>query len=122
MAYHIRLILLSCFYSFIISQNWTPFHNIDLYNNRHINEDFENIDNYAKQISAEERSREQLTHEVIGYLPYWEYAQYPDLNYNLLSQINFFSAELDEYGNVINDHNWENLGFIEFAQDRVVKV
>ena len=108
--------------SFIISQNWTPFHNIDLYNNRHIYVDFENIDNYAKQISAEERSREQLTHEVIGYLPYWEYSSYPELNFNLLTQLNYFSAELDQYGNIVNDHNWNNLYLVPYAHERDVKV
>ena len=55
-------------------------------------------------------------------MPYWEYDQYPNLNYDLLTQINFFSAELDQYGDIVNDHNWENLYLVDFAQARGVKV
>ncbi|UCD37761.1 MAG: hypothetical protein JSW54_13225, partial [Fidelibacterota bacterium] len=43
------------------------------------------------------------TREIIGYLPYWQYSHYPNLNYNLLTQINYFSAELDANGNISND-------------------
>ena len=50
-------------------------------------------------------NRETLSHEIIGYLPYWEYSIYPNLDFNLLSQINYFSAELDAQGNILNDHN-----------------
>ena len=55
-------------------------------------------------------------------LPYWEYSSYPELNFNLLTQLNYFSAELDQYGNIVNDHNWNNLYLVPYAHERDVKV
>ena len=106
----------------VFSQYWQPFHPQDL--NEHIDDiiDFEEIDNNARLRPINFVVRSNLTHQVIGYLPYWEYAHYPDLDYNLLTQLNFFSAELDGYGNIINDHNWDNLYIVTYAHDRDVKV
>ncbi len=60
--------------------------------------------------------------EIVGYLPYWKYSSYPSLNYNLLTQINYFSAELDAQGNITNDYNWPRTELISFAHARGVKV
>ena len=84
--------------------------------------DYESIDNYAKSQNLEPLNRTELTHEVIGYLPYWEYSHYPNLDYGLLTQINYFSAELDSYGNIINNHNWNSLYLVTYAHERNVKV
>ena len=114
--------MLIFFMSIIFSQYWAPFHieELDRFNEFQI--DYQLVDYRAKNTIQVSSDRSSLTHEVIGYLPYWEYDEYPDLNYDLLTQINFFSAELDQYGNIINDHNWENLYLIEFAQSQGVKV
>ena len=108
--------------SLVSSQYWQPFHPQDLNNHRNTIIDFETIDKEAQLRSVNSISRDILTHEVIGYLPYWEYADYPNLNYDLLTQLNFFSAELDGYGNIIDDHNWENLYIVTYAHERDVKV
>jgi len=109
--------------SILFSQNWHPYHNIELNNHRNLFVDYERIDSLARMQNMPENSfRENLSHEVIGYLPYWEYEHYTDLNYDLLTQINYFSAELDPYGNIINSHNWNNLYLIEYAHARNVKV
>ena len=94
----------------------------DYQRNQNIYVDYESIDEYARSQNIQNLNREELTHEVIGYLPYWEYNHYPNLDYGLLTQINYFSAELDPYGNIINDHNWENLYLIDYAHERNVKV
>ena len=90
--------------TFIISQDWTPFHikELDKFKNFKVN--YEAVDSRARNLDSHQYNRSFLTHEVIGYLPYWEYDEYPDLNYNLLTQINFFSAELNQFGDVINDY------------------
>ena len=106
----------------IFCQNWEPFHSQELDRFQNIQINYKNIDSRAKDINLNTINRSSLTHEVIGYLPYWEYSEYPDLDYSLLTQINFFSAELSLYGDIINDHNWENLYFIDFAQSYGVKV
>ena len=79
--------------------------------------DYNTIDSIAGNISLDNQNRINLSHEVIGYLPYWEYEHYPEINYDLLTQINYYSADLDIYGNIINDHNWNYIDFIEFAQE-----
>ena len=105
-----------------LSQDWQPFHYQDQKRFKEFQINSLNVDERAKTFNLVNNNRNALTHEIIGYLPYWEYDEYPDLNYNLLTQINFFSAELSDYGDIINDHNWENLYFIEFAQSQGVKV
>ena len=103
-------------------QNWNSFHIEELDRFQNIQVNYKDIDSRAKDIDLNRINRSSLTHEVIGYLPYWEYSEYPDLDYSLLTQINFFSAELSIYGDIVNDHNWENLYFIDFAQSHGVKV
>ena len=103
-------------------QNWNSFHSQELDRFQNIQVNYKDIDSRAKDIDLNRINRSSLTHEVIGYLPYWEYSEYPDLDYSLLTQINFFSAELSIYGDIVNDHNWENLYFIDFAQSHGVKV
>ena len=116
MLYVIVLLL-----SVSISQTWTPYHNQELEKNRLISIDYDLIDSRV-QNDDNFRENRQLTHEVIGYLPYWQYETYPFLDYSLLTQINYFSAELNGYGDIINDHNWNNIAFIDYAQERGVKV
>ena len=110
------------FISLVSTQHWTPFHIEELDRFDEFYMDYELVDYRAKNLTEINSNRTYLSHEVIGYLPYWEYDEYPDLNYNLLTQINFFSAELDQYGDIVNDHNWENLYLVEFAQSQGVKV
>ena len=108
--------------SLVFSQNWRPYHNEDNRRNYNTIIDFEPVDRQAQLQTIELIDRDILTHEVVGYLPYWEYDSYPLLDYGLLTQINFFSAELDPYGNIVNDHNWNDLYFITYAQERNVRV
>ena len=117
-----RIIYLILAVSLISAQYWKPYHKEESEKYQNINIDFEGIDRQAQLQPIESINRNMLTHEVIGYLPYWEYANYIDLDYELLTQINYFSAELDSYGNVINNHNWNNLYLVAYAHDRNVKV
>ena len=90
-----KTILLLSLISFLIVQDWQPFHLKDLRDNQNSQIDYKRVDNIAEQISVNNLSRPILTHSITGYLPYWEYDQYPYLDYNLLTHINYFSAELD---------------------------
>ena len=120
MINHIKYIFLIS--NLLLAQYWMPYHKEELEKNRNISIDYESIDRYAQSQSLESFSRNELTHEVVGYLPYWEYNHYTNFDYELLSQINFFSIELDSYGNIINDHNWNDLYLVTYAHDRNVKV
>ena len=116
MKYILLLISSLCF-----SEGWSYFHHIDMLENSNEIIDYEYIDS---QIENDEYivQRTNLSHKVIGYLPYWKYDTYQDLDYSLLTEINYFSAELNPYGNIINDHNWSSIAFIDYAQERGVKV
>jgi len=114
----ITLLILS---SFLYVQNWVPFHPIELTVNQNNQIDYYYIDQLAREIPIN-NSRVLLSHEIIGYLPYWEYDQYPYLDYNLLTQINYFSAELNEFGDIVDNHGWQNLSIVDFAHERDVKV
>ena len=84
--------------------------------------DFSSVDSTVRNSDDPLANRPNLSAEVIGYLPYWEYDQYPNLRYDLLTQINYFSVELSPTGTLINDHNWSNLGLISYAHERGVPV
>lgn len=62
------------------------------------------------------------TREVFGYLPYWTYANYPYLNYNLLTTIAYFGVDINEFGNITNLHDWPAAGLINQAHSQGVRV
>ncbi len=64
----------------------------------------------------------QLSKEVFGYLPYWRYDGYPNLNYSLLTTIAYFGAELDGSGNIVNKHHWPASGLVTMAHNNGVRV
>ncbi|MBC8213392.1 MAG: hypothetical protein ISR90_02945 [Candidatus Marinimicrobia bacterium] len=109
-------------FSLLIPQEHLSIHIRELLQNKNTIIDFEKIDLDAKNIKTPERYQTVLSREIVGYLPYWMYSEYPSLRYDLLSQINYFSAELDSYGNITNYHNWLSSDLVEFAHDRNVKV
>lgn len=60
--------------------------------------------------------------EIFGYLPYWTYSSYPILNYDLLTTIAYFGADVNEFGNITNLHDWPASGLINQAHSEGVKV
>ena len=115
-------VIIILFATSLISQTWKPYHVEEL--NKYKEYDYSYIipDSLASIITIANNNRTTLTHEIIGYLPYWEYEHYPSFNYNLLTQINFFSVELSPNGNIQNTHNWENLDIVEYAHSQGVKI
>ena len=118
----IKLIATLLFLTIGISQNWKPIHNIESYNHHNDIINYHITDSLSNELLINNSNRNNLSHEVIGYLPYWEYNHYPNLNYNLLTQINYFSCDLDQYGNILNTHNWENTNLVNYAHEHGVKV
>ena len=79
--------------------------------------DYELIDSRARNLTPSNSQREFLTHEVIGYLPYWEYNDYPNLDYNISTfgrLYNFYAID-DERGicpenfHVPTDDEWHTI-------------
>ncbi len=60
--------------------------------------------------------------EVFGYLPYWVYSSYPTLNYDLLTTIAYFGANVNGFGNITNLHNWPAAALIDKAHSEGVRV
>ena len=115
-------ILLILLVSDLISEEWLPIHYKELLKHKDDVINYESIDDSAKNIDLDYRTSRNLSHRVIGYLPYWQYSYYPSLDYNLLTEINYFSAELNSQGDIVNTNNWENLDLVDFAHERGVKV
>lgn len=81
------------------------------------------IDSLARALPPPPARKEAVpSRTVIGYLPYWRYDQYADLNYNLLTEINFFGVDVNTDGTLGDDHNWPASNLISYAQARGVKV
>ncbi len=60
--------------------------------------------------------------EVFGYLPYWVFSSYPGLNYDLLTTIAYFGAEINGSGDIVNSHHWPAAGLIDKAHSEGVRV
>ena len=109
------------FYIISLLLSWEPFHNKEQL--KHANYTFDPllIDRHII-INDDYQTRPSLSHTVVGYLPYWEYYQYPNFDYNLLTRINYFSAELNSDGDIVNNHNWDTLLLIDYAHSFGVEV
>ena len=70
--------LLLLLFSTLLSQQWQPFHIEDLSNHNNTYIDYHQIDNSVNDLTTTYRNT--LSHKVIGYLPYWEYESYPQID------------------------------------------
>ncbi|UCH62847.1 MAG: T9SS type A sorting domain-containing protein [Fidelibacterota bacterium] len=104
------------------AQEHPSIHMLELEAHRGVVVDYSRADSIAATLPVPLPRAIGPTREIVGYLPYWQYDSYPTLDYNLLTQINYFSAGLDGSGNITNDHNWPRTELIEFAHARGVKV
>ena len=73
-------------------------------------------------VRARCRPHEALTHEVYGFLPYWEYGGYLPSRFDLLSRIAYFNVTLDGSGNVSTAHDWPTTTLIDAAHASGCKV
>jgi len=60
--------------------------------------------------------------EIFGYLPFWRLSDFPTLNYDLLTTIAYFGAEVDQFGNLVNLRDWPVAALINKAHDEGVRV
>ncbi|MGC9315253.1 MAG: hypothetical protein ACP5G4_06465, partial [bacterium] len=65
-----------------------------------------------------ERSPVALSHEVYGFLPYWEYASYECSRFDLLTRVAYFEVTLNGYGNVSNYRHWPATDLITAAHSQ----
>ncbi|MCK5833097.1 hypothetical protein KAH81_05435 [bacterium] len=61
------------------------------------------------------RPHTELSHEIYGFLPYWEYSGYMPSRIDLLTRIAYFNITLNSYGNVSSTHDWPTTTLLDAA-------
>ncbi|HHS50652.1 MAG TPA: hypothetical protein ENN07_06000, partial [candidate division Zixibacteria bacterium] len=69
-----------------------------------------------------ERPHSALTHEVYGFIPYWEYPAYIPSRFDLISRVAYFNITLDGAGNVSHNYDWPANSLIAAANSAGVPV
>ena len=114
------IVFLICL-TFIISQDSRSIHQRELeYHNEH----------YTETPSSQEKTRPMdlqprtvvPSHTIFGYHPYWQGTSWQSYDYNLLTTIAYFSAEVAPNGDLTNLHGWPVTGLINEAHSHGVKV
>jgi len=86
-------------YNFTSEQQWDTFNNFVSVNN-----------------SPKTNSTKNLTKEIMGWNPYWMGTSYYDFNYNLLSEVSYFSYEVNpNTGNYDDIHYWKTTELLDYA-------
>ena len=84
------------------------------YYNAHYSEEPTPVD-AGPLIRAYQRHSDTPSHEVFGYHPYWMGTAWTGYNFNLISTIAYFSAEITPTGGISNDHGWPPTSLINTA-------
>ena len=74
------------------------------------------------QVAPLGRTARAPEREVHGYHPYWMGSSYLNYQWNLLSTVAFFSLEIDDHGNITDDHGWPWTGLVNAAHAEQVRV
>ncbi|GEM_PF-1018306 len=61
------------------------------------------------------KSPATLSHEVYGFLPYWEYSGYLPARFDLLTRVAYFNITLNSSGNISNYYDWPATALISAA-------
>ena len=84
--------------------------------------DYDNLNNFQK-LENMINDTCKLNKIIFGWHPYWSGSKYKNYQWNLLTDISFFSYEVDAAtGNAITTHNWETSDIIDIAHQNNVKV
>ena len=121
-AAHLCLLILAFAPGLLLAQERPSIHMLELEAHRDVIVDYARADSIAATMPPPLLRVIAPTREIVGYLPYWQYDSYTNLDYNLLTQINYFSVELDGNGNITNDRGWPRTELVNFAHARGVKV
>ena len=107
--------------SFLLSQNHQSIHQqqLEYYNANYIMP--KNTDTTVVINSISPRSRVP-SKEVFGYHPYWMGTAWTNYNFNLISTLAYFSAEITPTGGISNLHGWPVASLINEAHAHGTKV
>lgn len=62
------------------------------------------------------------SHVVFGYHPYWNGTAWENYPYDILSHLAWFGLNMNNSGDITNDHGWPVNGLVNLAHSRGVKV
>ena len=62
------------------------------------------------------------SHVVFGYHPYWNGTAWENYTYDILSHVAWFGLNMNNSGDITNDHGWPVNGLVNLAHSRGVKV
>lgn len=69
------------------------------------------------------KHKNELTKEVFGWNPYWMGTSYYDFDYSLLTEVSYFSYEVNaNTGFPDNIHYWETTELVDYCHDNNVKI
>lgn len=90
----------------------------------HTEKDWDTFNKYTPSTTALKNTKSYtLKKEVFGWHPYWQGSSYYDYDYSLLSEISYFSYEVDaNTGNPITTRDWLTTDLVTVAQNHGVKV
>ncbi len=102
-------------YCSVIAQYYPSIHQqqLEYYNTHYIETD--NQINTDPLIRFYRTNNSTPSHEVFGYHPYWMGTSWTNYNFNLISTIAYFSAEITPTGSISNDHGWPPTSLINTA-------
>ncbi len=121
-AARLCLLILAFAPGLLLAQERPSIHMLELEAHRDVIVDYARADSIAATMPPPLLRVIAPTREIVGYLPYWLYDSYTNLDYNLLTQINYFSVELDGNGNITNDRGWPRTELVNFAHAQGVRV
>ena len=101
------------------NSEYRGIHQIELENHRDYVPEIPNIQTYS---ALNKTTQKHLSHEIFGYLPYWRYSSVDELDYDLLTTISYFSAEVTKTGEITNIHQWPPVPLINQAHNKGVCV
>lgn len=79
--------------------------------------DWDEFNKYQPEFSAYKKTKTVLNREVFGWHPYWSGTMYYDYNFNLLSEVSYFSYEVNpQTGKPDNIHYWLTTELVDVAQ------
>ena len=107
-------------FSFLLSEDYQSIHQqqLEYYNANYVMPEYGDTNIAINPISSRSRNPSK---EVFGYHPYWMGTAWTNYNFDLISTLAYFSAEVTATGGLSNLHGWPVASLINEAHAMVLK-
>ena len=108
-------------FSFLLSEDYQSIHQqqLEYYNTNYVMPEYGDTNIVINPISSRSRNPSK---EVFGYHPYWMGTAWTNYNFDLISTLAYFSAEVTATGGLSNLHGWPVASLINEAHAHGTKV